>query len=367
MKKKHKRLLSIILCCSMMLGLLPFAAMAEDAAPATDPFADATTIYVSNTGGGDGTSETTPTTLKEAVKKINNATQDGDKAPAFIISLTENLEFLETTVVKDGDFTLKKYNTMILGNGHTMKSIIGIKADGTDTNVYLGNAEKNAFTINVDSDSSPTLAAGNGATIHMYDGVVVHHGPANAHCNSAIALHQTGKFKMYGGEISNCHTLTGTIFADDSSSITILGGSIHDNNCILGSDGNGNGNGGAICLHNQSELTIDGNVVFKNNASAHRGGAIYSQNSTVSSSGNTQVINNTATKIGGGAIFKQYGNLTIDGATFSGNSAFLGGAIAAVGGNTDETKTILDLSNCKFTQNTTTENGTGGAMFIQNT
>ena len=367
MKKKHKRLLSIILCCSMMLGLLPFAAMAEDAAPATDPFADATTIYVSNTGGGDGTSETTPTTLKEAVKKINNATQDGDKAPAFIISLTENLEFLETTVVKDGDFTLKKYNTMILGNGHTMKSIIGIKADGTDTNVYLGNAEKNAFTINVDSDSSPTLAAGNGATIHMYDGVVVHHGPANAHCNSAIALHQTGKFKMYGGEISNCHTLTGTIFADDSSSITILGGSIHDNNCILGSDGNGNGNGGAICLHNQSELTIDGNVVFKNNASAHRGGAIYSQNSTVSISGNTQFINNTATKIGGGAIFKQYGNLIIDGATFSGNSAFLGGAIAAVGGNTDETKTILDLSNCKFTQNTTTENGTGGAMFIQNT
>ena len=30
MKKKHKRLLSIILCCSMMLGLLPFAAMAEN-------------------------------------------------------------------------------------------------------------------------------------------------------------------------------------------------------------------------------------------------------------------------------------------------------------------------------------------------
>lgn len=357
MKKKHKRLLSIILCCSMMLGLLPFAAMAEDAAPATDPFADATTIYVSNTGGGDGTSETTPTTLKEAVKKINNATQDGDKAPAFIISLTENLEFLENTV----DFTLKKYNTMILGNGHTMESVIGIKADGTDTNVYLGNAEKNAFTINVDSDSSPTLVAGNGATIHMYDGVVVHHGPANAHCNSAIALYQTGKFKMYGGEISNCHTLTGTILADDSSSITLLGGSIHDNNCI-----SSNG-GGAIYLHDKSELTIDGNVVFKNNASANRGGAIYSQNSTVSISGNTQFINNTATKIGGGAIFKQYGNLIIDGATFSGNSAFLGGAIAAVGGNTDETKTILDLSNCKFTQNTTTENGTGGAMFIQNT
>lgn len=31
MKKKHKRLLSIILCCSMLLGLLPFAAMAENA------------------------------------------------------------------------------------------------------------------------------------------------------------------------------------------------------------------------------------------------------------------------------------------------------------------------------------------------
>lgn len=249
---------------------------------------------------------------------------------------------------------------MILGNGHTMESVIGIKADGTDTNVYLGNAEKNAFTINVDSDSSPTLAAGNGATIHMYDGVVVHHGPANAHCDSAIALHQTGKFKMHGGEISNCHTLTGTILADDSSSITLLGGSIHDNNCI-----SSNG-GGAIYLHDKSELTIDGNVVLKNNATANRGGAIYSQNSTVSISGNTQFINNTAANIGG-AIYKQYGNLIIKGATFTGNKANLGGAIAAVGGNTDETKTILDLSNCKFTQNTTTENGVGGAIFIQDT
>ena len=282
--------------------------------------------------------------LKKAVAQINNATQNGDKVPAFIISLTENLELTDNTVVKDGDFTLKNYNTMILGNGHTMESVIGIKADGKDTNVYLGNAEKNAFTINVDSDSSPTLAMGNGATIHMYDGVVVHHGPANAHCDSAIALHQTSKFKMHGGEISNCHTLTGTIFADDRSSITILGGSIHDNNCI--SDSDGNGNGGAICLHNQSELIIDGNVVFKNNASANRGGAIYSQNSTVSISGKTQFINNTAAEIGGGAIFMQYGNLIIDGATFSGNSAFLGGAIAAFGDNTDETKTILDLCRC---------------------
>lgn len=364
MKKKHKRLLSIILCCSMMLGLLPFAAMAEDAVPATNPFADATTIYVSNNGTGNGETEATPTTLKEAVAQINKATQNGDKVPAFIISLTENLEFPDNTVVNDGDFTLTKYNTMILGNGHTMESVIGIKADGTDTNVYLGNAEKNAFTINVDSDSSPTLAAGNGATIHMYDGVVVHHGPANAHCDSAIALHQTGKFKMYGGEISNCHTLTGTIFADDRSSITILGGSIHDNNCI--SDSDVNGNGGAICLHNKSELTIDGNVVFKNNASANRGGAIYSQNSTVSISGKTQFINNTAAEIGGGAIFNQHGNLIIDGATFSGNSAFLGGAIAAFGDNADETKTILDLSNCKFTQNTTTK-GSGGAIFIHDT
>lgn len=125
MKKKHKRLLSIILCCSMLLGLLPFSAMAENAnavditggynpadagatAPATNPFADATTIYVSNTGGGDGTSETTPTTLKEAVAQINNATRDGDKVPAFIISLTEDLKFLDNTVVNDGDFTLKK-------------------------------------------------------------------------------------------------------------------------------------------------------------------------------------------------------------------------------------------------------------------
>ncbi len=292
MKKKHKRLLSIILCCSMMLGLLPFAAMAEDAAPATNPFADATTIYVSNNGTGNGETEATPTTLKEAVAQINKATQNGDKVPAFIISLTENLEFPDNTVVKDGDFTLKNYNTMILGNGHTMESVIGIKADGTDTNVYLGNAEKNAFTINVDSDSSPTLAAGNGATIHMYDGVVVHHGPANAHCDSAIALHQTGKFKMHGGEISNCHTLTGTIFADDSSSITILGGSIHDNNCI--SDSDGNGNGGAMYIHDTQTTLTD--CIVENNTASRKAGGIYSnpEQNVLTLDGKNLIRNNKA-------------------------------------------------------------------------
>lgn len=119
----------------MLLGLLPFSAMAENAnaaditgdnpadagsvAPVTDPFADATTIYVSNTGGGDGTSETTPTTLKEAVAQINNATQDGDKVPAFIISLTEDLN-LNNTI--GDDYTLTKYSTMLLGNTHKIES-----------------------------------------------------------------------------------------------------------------------------------------------------------------------------------------------------------------------------------------------------
>ena len=66
-----RRLLAIFLTLCLILGLFPISASAADSGSL-----DVTTIYVSNQGGGDGTSEKDPTTLESALETINRAESD---------------------------------------------------------------------------------------------------------------------------------------------------------------------------------------------------------------------------------------------------------------------------------------------------
>lgn len=322
--------------------------------------------------------------------QINAATRDGDKVPAFIISLTEDLWLNNTN---GGNYTLKKCSTMLLGNSHAIESEKSIGVTGENSKLYLGNPDgTDTLSINVYAGTDGTLFTRSGATLSMYDGVGVHHSQEAAGHTEIVGVSNYANFIMYGGEISDCHNKNYSIVsASNESHVTIYGGSIHDNTASFGGAISLNEkstlnveakdskvvfknntttafSGGAIYATGGSDITISGKTLFENNVAADNGGAIYAKENNVSLSGQTRFINNRA-GIGksGGAIYKQYGNLIIDGATFSGNSANLGGAIVALGGNTSEKKTILDLSKCEFTKNSTTEEGTGGAMFIQDT
>ena len=55
--------------------------------------------------------------------------------------------------------------------------------------------------------------------------------------------------------------------------------------------------------------------------------------------------------------------MTVNGATFTGNSASMGGAILAIGSKT--MKATVQLKNCTFTGNSTTDDGFGGALYLQ--
>lgn len=251
---------------------------------------------------------------------------------------------------------------MLLGNSHAIESEKSIGVTGENSKLYLGNPDgTDTLSINVYAGTDGTLFTRSGATLSMYDGVGVHHSQEAAGHTEIVGVSNYANFIMYGGEISDCHNKNYSIVsASNESHVTIYGGSIHDNTASFG---------GAISLNEKSTLNVeakDSKVVFKNNTTtAFSGGAIYATGgSDITISGKTLFENNVAAD-NGGAIYKQYGNLIIDGATFSGNSANLGGAIVALGGNTSEKKTILDLSNCVFVQNATTEEG--GAMFIQDT
>ena len=326
-----RRILSSLMALVLVFGLLPataFATEGESTTPA-DPFEGATTIYVSNDGTGDGKTTDAPTTLPEAVAYINGYTpEDGEAAPAFIISLTENLDF----ECDDGSLTLTKYATRILGNGHSIKADRAISAKGEGTRVNLGKPNgKDELTINVNVSSAPTLAVEENAEMYMYSGVTIHHTPEK-NSGGAIQLGQKeppsgGNFYMYGGEVSDCVTAYGAILADYASHIYIYGGKICNNKSEHG--------GGAISLERESTLVVDGDVQFENNTAESYGGAISLWRST----------------------------MTVNGATFTGNSAPMGGAILAIGSKAD--KVTAQLTNCKFTGNSTTDDGSGGALYLQ--
>ena len=356
-----RRILSSLMALVLVFGLLPvtvFAAEGESTTPA-DPFEGAKTIYVSDKGTGDGTAEDKPTTLPKAVAKINGYTPvPGDAAPAFIISLTEDLKF----TCASGALTLQKYATRILGNGHSIETNQAISAIGKGTRVDLGKPDgTDTLTVNV-IVYEPTLSIGSSAKMHMYDGVTVKHETEETNLSdAAIKLSAEGNFYMHGGQITNCTTLKATILVDGGSHVEIHGGTVRDN-IIMETHF-----GGAICLFNKSSLVVDGNVLFKNNKTHNRGGAIYlADNSTANISGKTVFENNKAGSIGG-AIYVQYSSLTVDGATFEGNSASLGGAILALGGSGPDKKATVQLKDCTFTGNSTTGGGAGGALYLQDT
>lgn len=328
------------------------------------PVVNEKTIYVSNEGTGDGTLAENPTTLKEAIAEINGYTKTSeDENPMFVISLTGNLNI----DVGSNDLELKKYTTTLLGNGHSIESTRTIMVTGENTKLYLGKPDgTDKLTINVNVTYSSTLGIEQGANLYMYDGVIIKHSPNEALSRGAVQLNNGGNFYMYGGEISDCITAMGTIFADNESHVTISGGTIQNNKATYAYAG-----GGAVHLQENSTLIVDGTknkVVFENNKSAGRGGAIRALGGSVSISGKTVFKNNSvAEKKLAGAIYIQYGSLKIDGATFEGNSALYGAAIVTLGGSSAEQKATATLSNCTFNNNVTQADGVGGAIYSQDT
>ena len=324
-----RRILSSLMALVLVFGLLPatvFAAEGESTTPA-DPFEGAKTIYVSDKGTGNGETTDAPMTLPEAVAKINGYTPVlGEAAPAFIISLTGDLDF----ECDSGALTLEKYATRILGNGHSIETNREITSTGEGTRVDLGMPDgTDTLTVNVNVSSSTTLAVDKNAEMYMYSGITVHHTPEK-NSGGAIQLNSGGKFYMYGGEVSNCVTANGAIYAQYGS-IHIYGGKIYNNTATQGS--------GAIRLEDsggqKSTLVVDGDVLFENNTSESFGGAISLWRST----------------------------MTVNGATFKENSASMGGAILAIGSKTK--KATVQLKNCTFTGNSTTDDGSGGALYLQ--
>ena len=425
-----KRILSILMCLFVIVTFIPITATANDGESEREiaqcnyrdvvsaslpekgaPLVGATIIYVSNSGGsGNGDTEKNPTTLEEAIERINEATSDTGEALRFVISLTEDIE-------RNGNMDLNLTNniTTLLGNGHMIRTSEGIlvqngavlhlgKEDGTDTLTLKELIRAQAHT---------TVSAGNGisaGTVHMYDGVSIigaddafendssghgvginegtfymHGGEINGFCipqPGAGVIINNGKFYMYGGKITNCEAKGGTqfgggaIWADGVSEIHIFGGELSNNRAdnrggaiamqnnaeieIKGDvkiTGNKASRGGAISIQNNATLTIGNGVLFQNNTCQGNGGAISALSGCKVTISGAQFNGNRSETGYGGAIYHQRASgeenkpLTLKNVTFNGNTAAYGGAVLSLGGAGEHNFMTALISDCIFTDN----------------
>ena len=374
--KLWKRLLAIPIAASLVMGLLPAPALAEDTAH-SHPICGATHA---NIGDHTGTCDAVTWTAWNGTDEI---TYDADTKTAYI--------YLEKDATRDDYLDIKAGYTLYLClNG---KKLISSSTGSTAYQMMsqVINVDNNAQFILCDCKDSGTITHSSGAkgkgvrvggssntaaTFSMYGGTISgNHTDEKCYGSGGAGVEiQNGTFKMYGGTISDNHEENtesyyggGGVCAHTSGTFTMYGGTISNNHSeadaggvtVWGGgamnidggtirDNTADGSGGGICT-NSNEFKISGNSVIENNTAVMGGGVFYhgysSSNMTISES--ARISGNTATGNGGGIYFKNEGTLTMNGGSISGNTTTGDGGGVYFGGDTFSISGNLDISGNK--------------------
>ena len=128
---------------------------------------------------------------------------------------------------------------------------------------------------------------------------------------------------------------------------------------------NTRGNGGGICLNDDSDLKLTNGAKIWYNTSV-RGGGVFADDDgiEVSLESGSSIRNNTATDYGGGVYFRDECTLTLSNSTIYHNNAFCGGGVmlSSLALFTD-TDSVIDLKdNSKIYDNSAS--GSGGGIYV---
>lgn len=305
--KLWKRLLAIPIAASLVMGLLPAPALAEDTAH-SHPICGATHA---NIGDHTGTCDAVTWTAWNGTDEI---TYDADTKTAYI--------YLEKDATRDDYLDIKAGYTLYLClNG---KKLISSSTGSTAYQMMsqVINVDNNAQFILCDCKDSGTITHSSGAkgkgvrvggssntaaTFSMYGGTISGN-HADAQCwgaGGAGVEVQNGTFKMYGGTISDNYEENagsnyggGGVCAHTSGTFTMYGGIISDNQSVTDAggvtvvggtmniyggtirDNTAKGNGGGIWT-NINGFIISGNSVIENNTAVNGGGVFYQGDSSI--------------------------------------------------------------------------------------
>lgn len=367
--KLWKRLLAIPMAASLVMGLLPAPALAEDTAHSHPICGEAHTDIGDHTGDNckdatwtawDGTSTITYDTNNTAYVYLEkDATRESrlEVKAGYTLYLCLNGQKLESSLTSSASQGMSQVINVSNGakfilcdckGGGTITHSSGAKGKG----VRVGGSDPAAATFSMyggtisgnHADDPRSGAGGAGVeiqngTFKMYGGTISDNYEENAGSNyggGGVCAHTSGTFTMYGGIISDNQSVT------DAGGVTVVGGTMN----IYGGtirDNTAKGNGGGIWT-NINGFIISGNSVIENNTAVNGGGVFYqgdsSSNMTISES--ARISGNTATGNGGGIYFKNKGTLTMNGGSITGNTAtgdgggvYFGGDIFSISGGVE--------------------------------
>lgn len=373
--KLWKRLLAIPIAASLVMGLLPAPALAEDTAHSHPICGEAHTDIGDHTGDNckdatwtawDGTSTITYDTNNTAYVYLEkDATRESrlEVKAGYTLYLCLNGQKLESSLTSSASQGMSQVINVSNGakfilcdckGGGTITHSSGAKGKG----VRVGGSDPAAATFSMYggtisgnyADDPRSGAGGAGVeiqngTFKMYGGTISDNHEENTESyygGGGVCAHTSGTFTMYGGTISNNHSEAdaGGVTVWGGGAMNIDGGTIRDNTA--------DGSGGGICT-NSNEFKISGNSVIENNTAVMGGGVFYhgysSSNMTISES--ARISGNTATGNGGGIYFKNEGTLTMNGGSISGNTTTGDGGGVYFGGDTFRISGNLDISGNK--------------------
>lgn len=353
-----KRLLAIPIAASLVMGLLPTPALADDTGHNAHPICGATHKDI---GDHTGTCADVAWTAWNGTDPIP---YDADSKTAYV--------YLAGDVTRDVTLFIQEGYTLYLClDGHSMTSSATDKeviyarnganfilcdctgggkithspnVTGRGVRVSQGGPNKASFTMYGGEISGNH--GGNGAGIETQNGTVTMYGgtisdnhvdAASNYGGGGVCAHSGGRFTMYGGTISNNESTNdggGGVTVWGGGLVTIAGGTISGNKAT--EDGGG--------IYTNGTLTISGNSVIENNEAGNGGGVFYyGTYSSMTISGSAKIAGNTATGNGGGICFENgKGTLMLNGGSITGNTTtgngggvyFKGGAFN-ISGNLD--------------------------------
>lgn len=342
--KLWKRLLAIPIAASLVMGLLPAPALAEDTAHSHPICGEAHTDIGDHTGDNckdatwtawDGTSTITYDTNNTAYVYLEkDATRESrlEVKADYTLYLCLNGQKLESSLTSSASQGMSQVINVSNGakfilcdckGGGTITHSSGAKGKG----VRVGGSDPAAATFSMyggtisgnHADDPRSGAGGAGVeiqngTFKMYGGTISDNYEENAGSNyggGGVCAHTSGTFTMYGGIISDNQSVT------DAGGVTVVGGTMN----IYGGTISNNiakGDGGGIWT-NINGFIISGNSVIENNTAVKGGGVYYgSSSNTMTISESARISGNTATGDGGGVYFggdtfRISGNLDISG------------------------------------------------------
>ena len=325
-----KRIWSIITCLALCLGLLPTAALAEDAP------------HAAHCVCGKGSSETVDghTHSASMPEWTGTATLSNDMSAGYYY-LTADVTLSSWWSPADG--------TVLCLNGHT------VTAASNNYAVFVGNGA--AFTL-TDCSNNTTSGyldaawslwhAGSSTEVgseicNLTGGVIT--GACGTNTNYG-AIYVAGTFEMYGGNIAG-NDKRGGVTAASGSIFTMYGGKICGNFST--------GNAGGVVLTNAAFTMYGGEIAYnKGNSSQVSGGGVYVGNgATFTMSDEAKVVGNETNGDGGGIYVENGGSADLKGsASVTNNCGSEGGGIY-----------VANNGVLKLTDSASVTNNTGGGIY----